>query len=97
MRWWQVCLLAMLPALAACPSTPAPTPGVSACAAFCDVAASLDCPEGEPSPGGVPCVDWCENYHARGYLKPFSECGAASTNVEQIRACGVVCDASKDD
>lgn len=53
----------------------------------------LGCPEGEPSPlRGVPCVDWCSNYHNLGYLKPWASCvSAAAGDVGAVRACGVRC------
>ena len=92
MRAWHCFLLAVFPLFTACPSAPVIPHQVDSCAPFCEAAQALECPEGEPSPGGVPCVQWCENYHARGYLKPFSECGAAATTVQQMRACGVRCE-----
>lgn len=86
-------ILGALLAVSACGSPPIyPPTGVASCVAFCGAAADLDCPEGGTSPNGVSCVDVCERYHAAGYLRPYSECGAVATTVEQMRACGVACE-----
>ena len=75
------------------PHVPTPIPAdVEACPAACAVLAKTPCPEGQPSPGGVPCDDWCVDYHRAGYMRPWAGCVAVSAGVESIRACGVGCE-----
>lgn len=76
----------------ACEPYPPDVPsGVGACVAFCNNAANLGCEEALPSPGGASCVTVCENYHARGYLRPYSECGAIALDETDMRSCGIEC------
>lgn len=84
--------LLLLPLVACNPLVPTPlSDDVEACPAACDVLADHACPEAQPSPGGIPCPQWCADYHAAGYLKPWASCVAVTGSVDAIRACGVEC------
>jgi len=85
------CTCALL--LASCnPEVPTPLPAdVGACDDACVVLVKTACAEGQPSPGGVPCLDWCADYHRPGYMRPWAGCVAVATDVDGIRACGVEC------
>lgn len=77
------------------PHAPTPIPAdVEACPAACAVLIKTPCPEGQPSPGGVPCAAWCADYHRAGYMRPWAGCVAVTTpgDVDGIRACGVSCE-----
>lgn len=70
------------------PVTPNPDPS---CVGACSQLEILECEEALPSPGGVPCAEWCGHYHAVGYMRPWAECVAASTTIKDVRSCGLEC------
>ncbi len=86
----------ILAVLASCaPRVPTPIPAdVAACPAACAVLSEARCPEGKPSPGGIPCPQWCADYHQAGYMRPWAGCVAVvqAGDVEGVRACNVRCD-----
>lgn len=78
--------------LAACPREFPPPDlrgdaGPEGCARACDVLRASACPEGSPSPGGVPCLAVCQNAPA---LLPVA-CVAAASSRDAVVACGVRC------
>jgi hypothetical protein len=79
-------------ALSCTPHVQTPISGdVEACPSACVVLAVVSCPEAQPSPGGVLCPDWCTDYHAAGYMRPWAACVAGARDAADVRACGVRC------
>lgn len=84
-------LLVVVGLLLACTQPLAPSPGLPACAAACDVMTQAGCPEGlSPT-----CVKDCEAIARLGYIwtddTSGPACVAAATTVEAIQSCNVKC------
>lgn len=86
---WSLSISACL--VIGCTPTPDVPKSEPSCAGACTQLDRLACPEGETTDAGVTCQQWCERYHAAGFMRPFAECVAASTDVEAVRACNVRC------
>lgn len=70
-------------AIAGCPTPHVPPAGVD-CGAACENLQSLSCPEGGPTPAGVPCSTWlCETPKA----PERTACIAHAASCEAARAC----------
>jgi len=61
------------------------------CSGACEALEQLGCPEAEPSPAGVACVDVCTNMQEAGL--PFLDVGCVveATSVDAVRLCHVRC------
>ena len=92
MKLHGVCV-AMVVLLGACapPRTPESPPDVEYCDMACEVLLAHGCEEGVLSRGGVVCQQWCSEYHAVEYMKPWASCVAVAADVDAVRECGVEC------
>jgi hypothetical protein len=68
------------------PVPPTPVPG-AACVDVCSRAATLGCSFAQPSPGGVPCTEVCENLRTSGLPSWNLPCMAGSTTCEAMDTC----------
>ncbi len=78
-------------ALAAACGGHLPTPRKPArpdlCAAACSHLRDLGCPEGEPTPGGATCEDWCTAVEDSGAATLNPECLAGVKSCSEVDAC----------
>jgi len=74
--------------------TPSPAPSVeppndgTPCGWTCAAFRRLGCEEGEPTPAGDECEDWCQNGREHGYeLARDRECAAGTRTCDEVRDC----------
>lgn len=83
--------LAFLALALACGPLPPPAPPPEGkpelCAAACSRMRSLGCEEGEPTPAGSTCEEWCENVERSGTVSLGPACLAAIQSCGEINAC----------
>lgn len=59
------------------------------CAQICADLTRLECPEGDTSPGGHPCTEFCSL--ALAVIKIDGDCLHSATTQSDARKCGIRC------
>lgn len=72
--------------MAHCGPPPEPDPSADTCATVCEHYRSLGCEEGEPTPAGAPCEEFCAQLLDSDITVP-AECIVESASCDEARAC----------
>lgn len=88
-------LLLFVLALAGCPRepqdppppTPVPPPAPDACGPACERFREFGCPEGQPTPQGAPCEEFCRNAEESGAITLNPLCVLGSQTCDEARRC----------